>query len=213
MGEILTTGGRGYLIPIALFALVLYAARGMFSLHGRRSQQRKEFLELWNESRIQDDLWLEVSIRHLFGTFLPAPIIRLALQQPDRGQALLEISELWPMFQLNRESSTVRWLRRRHLTLKRRKLARRLFLIAYFVCALAAVGAAQIAFKAGPASFSGWLYGVGAVVSGLAAFACLSREDSMKTAARVGEEWLVRINSANGPQHLNESGILGDVKY
>lgn len=194
MSEILAAGGREYLIPAVLFLVILYAARGLFGLHGRRSQQRKEFLELWMTSRIQDDLWLEVAIRHLFGTFLPAPIIRLALRQADQGQALLELCELWPLLHFDRDSKQVRWLHDRHRALKQRKLARAWFSVAYFLCASLAVFAAKTALTYGPTVFAGWLYGVGAVVSGLVAFVCLAREDTMKTAVRVGSQWVGRIN-------------------
>lgn len=199
MSEILAAGGRGYLMPTILFVVILYAARGLYGLHGRRSQQRKEFLELWTASRTQDDLWLVVAVRHLFGTFLPAPIIRLALRQADQGQALLELCELWSLFQFNRDSQQVRWLRWQHRTLKQRKLARAWFSVAYFLCALLAVVAVNLAAAYGPTVFGGWLYGIGAVVSGLVAFVCLTREDTMKIALRVGSEWVDRINNASQP--------------
>jgi hypothetical protein len=195
MGEILATGGKEFLLPVSLFFLTLYAARGLFGIHGRRSQNRKEFLELWSEARAQSDLWLEVSVRHLFGTFLPAHIIRLALKQPDRGQALAELSELWPLLHLDRDTLQVRWLYRRHCAPKRRRFVRALVSIAYFACAGASIFGARLAFHYGSDSFSGWLYGVGAIVSGITAYICLAREDAMKTAVRVGEEWLTRINT------------------
>lgn len=196
MGDILSIGGKNYLMPVVLFVVVLYAVRGMFSLHGRRSQQRKEFLEMWSVTRAQDDLWLEISVRHLFGTLLPAPIIRLALEQPDRGQALLELSELWPFVQFIRESRTVTWQYKRHSTPRRRNLLRILTLTAYFGCALAAVFGANFAFKSGPSAFLSWLYGCGAAISALAAFICLSRDDSLRIAASSGDEWLSRINTS-----------------
>lgn len=87
--ELIEAGGSGYIIPAVLSVLVLYAVRGAFGLQGRRSQHRKEFLEMWDSSRTQDDLWLEVAVRHLFGTYLPARVIRLALAQPDTSQGLL----------------------------------------------------------------------------------------------------------------------------
>jgi hypothetical protein len=92
--EIIAAGGSNLLIPAVLFVLMLYVTRGLSGLHGRRSQNRKEFLELWDSTRSQDDLWLEVVVRHLFGSYLPARIIRLALAQPDKAQSLLDLGEL-----------------------------------------------------------------------------------------------------------------------
>ncbi|EGD18123.1 hypothetical protein XGA_3286, partial [Xanthomonas hortorum ATCC 19865] len=41
--DMIAAGGPGLLIPIVLFALIIYATRGLFDLHGRRSQHRREF--------------------------------------------------------------------------------------------------------------------------------------------------------------------------
>lgn len=194
--EIIAAGGSGYLIPVVLFVLVLYATRGLFGLHGRSSQYRKEFLELWDGARSQDDLWLEVAIRHLFGTYLPARVIRLALAQPDRSQALLHLSELWPLFRFNPDSQTVSWLHSRHQSLGKRKAGRAVLLTGYFACAVIAALSALVASRYGPSTFSGWIYGVLAVISGFLAVICLMREDTIKVAATVGEDWLIRINRA-----------------
>lgn len=194
MKELIEAGGSGFLIPAVLFGLVLYSIRGLFGLHGRRSQHRKEFLELWDASRSQDDLWLEVAVRHLFGTYLPARVIRLALAQPDKSQALLDLSELWPLFRFDPDSQTVSWLHSRHDTTAKRKNGRILLLIGYFFCAILAALSALVAFRSGPATFSGWTYGVFAVIVGFSSFVCLMREDTIKIAATVGDYWLIRVN-------------------
>lgn len=194
MGEILAAGGPGYVIPAVNFVFLLYLSRGIFSLHGRRSRHRKEFLELWNDDRHQDDLWLEVAIRHLFGSYLPAPLIRLAMRQPGKSQALLDLSELWPLLHFDPDSQTVRWLHNRHQTLWERQAGRVMLLAAYVVCAIVALLAALIASKSGPSTFVGWLYGVCAALTGFVAFICLMREETIRVAATVGEDWVNRIN-------------------
>jgi hypothetical protein len=67
--DILEVGGAGYLVPALLLLCSLYVTRGLWGLHGRRSQHRREFLELWDSAQSKDDLWLEVAVRHLFGTY------------------------------------------------------------------------------------------------------------------------------------------------
>lgn len=198
MTEILAAGGTSYLIPAVLFVLVLYVARGLFGLHGRRSQSRKEFLELWESARSQDDLWLEISVRHLFGAYLPTHVIRIALQQPDKAQSLLDLAEVWSLFQFDPETRTVNWKNKRHLTSARRRGGQIALLSAYFACALFAVLSAVIAANSGPSSLLGWVYGFCATVLGALAIICLLREDTIKTAASVGQGWVDRINqSAN----------------
>lgn len=197
MKEILTIGGAGYLIPAVLFVLVLYVTRGLFGLHGRRSQHRKEFLELWDSTRSQDDLWLEVAVRHLCGAYLPAHVIRLALAQPDKSQSLFDLAELWPLFRFNAESQTVNWQNQRHSSLAKRRAGRATLLAGYFACALIAVLAALVASKSGAGTFVGWAYSAFAVVSGFVAFICLMREDTIKIAASVGDDWVARINQSS----------------
>ncbi|GAB3359147.1 hypothetical protein [Lysobacter tyrosinilyticus] len=194
MEKVLAIGGSGYLIPAVLFILVLYVIRGLFGLHGRRSQHRKEFLELWDATRSQDDLWLEVAVRHLCGAYLPARVIRLALAQPDRSQSLFDLAELWPLFRFDADSQTVSWQHQRHNTLAKRRMGRAVLLAGYFACALIAVLAALVASKSGDSTFAGWVYGVCAVVTGFVAIICLMREDTIKTAASIGDEWQSRIN-------------------
>lgn len=202
MKELIEVGGSAFLIPAVLFGLVLYAIRGVFGLHGRRSQHRKEFLELWDASRSKDDLWLEVAVRHLFGTYLPARVIRLAMAQPDKSQALLDLCELWPLFRFDPDSQTVRWLHSRHETRAKRKFGRVLLLTGYFFLFILAALSAFAMFRFGPNTLSGWSYGIFAVAVGFCSVMCLMRADTIEIAATVGDDWLIRINcraNSKGP--------------
>ena len=79
-----------------------------------------------------------------------------------------------------------------------------MLLTGYFGCALIEVLSALVAARSGPATFSGWAYGVCAVVSGSLAFMCLAREDTIKVAATVGDDWLARINRSAGKPASNK---------
>lgn len=205
MKEILEAGGASFLLPAVLFVLVLYAIKGIYGLHGRRSQHRREFLELWDKARSADDLWLEVSVRHLFGTYLPARIIRLALNQPDRSQSLADLSELWELLAFDPGDQTVRWRSTLPSKVAKSKWGRGACFAAYFVCALAAAYAGWLASRYGHTSFLGWAYGVCAVVVGFVAFICLSHEDTVKTATQAGDRWVALINrSATQPKQDND---------
>lgn len=212
MKELIEIGGAGFLIPAVFSVLVLYAARGLFGWYGHRSQHRKEFLELWEQARHQDDLWLEVAVRHWLGTYLPAHVIRLAMSQPDKSQSLIELSELWPLFRYDRDARSVGWLHKRHQTPAKFKSGRGVLLTGYFVCALLAVISGVTASRFGPQVLSGWAYGFLAVILGFLAFACLMREDTMKIGAMVGEEWLGRINRS-ASQAAGQSQVeRGDIR-
>lgn len=194
--DIVDAGGSGLLVPAVLFVLMLYGARALFSLHGRRGQHRKEFLELWDSNRLKDDLWLEVSIRHLFGTYLPAHVIRLALSRPDRAQSLLDLAELWPLFRFDADALAVSWRRTLGRTAKGMKVERLFWLTAYIALACVAVLSALVAARSEPASFSTWTFGFFTVAMAGVALHCLDKEESVRVAASSGSAWLGRINSA-----------------
>ncbi len=202
MRELLEAGGTGYLIPAVLFGLVLYVSRGLFGWHGRRSQHRKEFLELWDQTRSQDDLWLEAMIRHWLGTYLPAHVIRLAMVQPDKTQSLIDISELWPLLRYDRDTRTVAWLHRRHLTVDKRNVGRVALLTGYFASAGSSLLGAAVAANYGPGTLSGWIYGGFSVVMLFLAMVCILREDTLKVAAVAGDEWINRINRSAAPLEI-----------
>lgn len=192
--DIVDAGGPGLLVPAVLFLLILYVTRGIFGLHGRKGQHRKEFLELWDPAKATDDLWLEVAVRHQFGTYLPAPVIRIALQHPASGQSLIDLSELWPLLHYDPSTQTVRWRKARYSQLHRSKLARLWPFVAYFVLAVLACLSAFVAYGADQSLFVRWTYSVLAIILAGAAFVQLGRDDAVKIAAESGSEWIRRIN-------------------
>lgn len=199
MREILEIGGSGFLIPAVIFLLVLYAAKGVYGLMGHRSRHRKEFLDLWDPVRAQDDLWLEVVVRHHFGTTLPAGVIRMALAQPDKSLALFEICELWPLFRYDRNTQTVSWLKPRHSSAKARRIERVVMRIGYFTLATAALGYTLAVPKNGPFAVNGWLYAFGALAFSGWALVAIYRQEQMAVAIEIGGEWIQRINQHRQP--------------
>ncbi|WP_101927267.1 MULTISPECIES: hypothetical protein [Luteimonas] len=203
--DVIAAGGAGFLIPVVLFALLLYAVRGLFGLHGRRSQHRREFLEHWDTKRVDDDLWLEVTIRHLYGTHLPAHIIRSALAHPHTSQALLDLSELWDFFDYDPQTRAVAWKHRRHHNAKTRSLLRHWPTLRYFLLAGVGAFAAYLATRVG--GFNQWAFAILAMVMIAAAFLSLWHGEALRVAATVGESWIKRIN-AESAQHQAVDGAI-----
>jgi hypothetical protein len=187
MKELLAAGGSAFLIPAVLFGLILYATRGLFGLHGRRSQQRKEFLELWTGAQDKDDLWLEVAIRHLFGTYMPAHVIRLALAQSDKNQALRDLSELWPLLRFDETTNTANWRNRTNRSRSYRKFKRYALLSGYFLLLLAAATMALIASYLPVGSLASWAYWINAILLLVVAFICLEKAETAAVAERAGD--------------------------
>lgn len=199
MKELVEAGGAGFLIPAVLFAVVLYAARGLFGFYDQKSKIRREFLELWDQSRSQDDLWLEVAVRHWMGVYLPAHVIRLAFEQPDKSQALIELSELWIFFRYDRSSRTVEWANRRFRSVERSRIGRFFWVLVYFVSMCAGLFLAAAAYQIENVTGRTWIYSIGAAVFLFGAFASLMRDDTAKYIFADGEEWIRRINDSVAP--------------
>ncbi|MCC4605436.1 hypothetical protein HG421_01115 [Xanthomonas campestris pv. badrii] len=201
--DMIAAGGPGLLIPIVLFALIIYATRGLFDLHGRRSQHRREFLEHWDPKRADDDLWLEVTVRHLYGQPLPAHVIRTALSHPHCSQALMDLSEIWEFYQYDSDTQTVSWAHTRHKHAYRRWLNHRWSLARYFLLACLAMVATYVATLVN--GLSQWIYATAAALCGIGAFISLWRCDAEKKAADAGEIWIKRINdSLRSPHATND---------
>jgi hypothetical protein len=194
LDKIIELGGKGLLIPAVLSVLVLYAIRGLFGWSGRRSQHRKEFLELWDNVRSQDDFWLEVIVRHLVGTYLPAHIIRLALAQPNKTQALFELSELWPLVRYDPDTKKAEWLHPRYRMLAKQTVRRWVPVAIYFMSAMTFIFALRAAIVFGSETFMGWVFGVCAVIFGFGAIVAVQRQDTINIVASVGDDWIGRIN-------------------
>ena len=194
--EIIKTGGGSFLIFAVRFLIGLYAVRGVFGQHGRRGQHRKEFLEMWADGRTRDALWMQTAVRHVFGAWLPTPVIRLALARPDSGQSLVDLSELWSLLEFDSGSQQVRWRRAWHATRARRQAVRVAMQALYFVCAFAAVGGAYVSAYHGTGTVTGWIYGFFAAVMIGMAFLCLASDDTFAASVRAGDAWVNRINRA-----------------
>lgn len=87
-------------------------------MHGSFSQKRKDFLDSWRPERVNDNLWLEMTIRQAFGTFMPSEVIRPLLSKPDCAKALLDIASSWRFIKY--ENGELFWAGRVMKTARRR---------------------------------------------------------------------------------------------
>lgn len=178
------------LIPVLCALAGAVLVKGLFNLHRSKSADRRDFLDLLMRSQDRDDLWLEVSIRHLFGTYLPASIIRSLLQSPQAARALLEVSEFWDLLEINDETLDLRWKKKSHATANARRYLRYASNVLYFVSMglgllciyVAVVIDAKMTFV-----LSLWVYGFILVIIGMR---CLHYADKLTTASKGAPRWL-----------------------
>lgn len=178
------------LIPI-LFAIVGGAViKAICSVHRTKSADRRDFLELWTKEQDRDDFWLEVAVRHLFGTYLPASLIRSLMRSPQAARAILEVSEFWDLIEIDDETLQLHWRKSTHAEARTRK--QRIFglNVLYFISmggGLLSGYLAVVGHLSSRMSFNFYIYA--AFLIG-AAFYCLSRVDLLRTAHTGGPRWL-----------------------
>ncbi|GLQ50935.1 hypothetical protein ACFFJT_07010 [Dyella flava] len=129
---LLRTGGALAYLVLALFALPVLA-RGMFALKRSRSQERKEFLELWKDGDKADDFWLELMIRHCFGEALPAVLVRRVMCFPAAPSKLASLARSWSLLTYDTEMGRLEWRSRWREVWRWRGVELRVFEALYMV--------------------------------------------------------------------------------
>jgi hypothetical protein len=106
--SLLSAGGVLAYLIVGLSLVPLFV-KGIFALKISRSQQRKEFLELWKDGDKNDDFWLELMISHCFGAALPAALVRRVMRLPASPAMLSEIASSWSWFVYDSNSGRLDW--------------------------------------------------------------------------------------------------------
>ncbi|MFD0738511.1 hypothetical protein ACFQZQ_04320 [Lysobacter koreensis] len=188
---LLDATGGWMLIPIVVAVAGTAVAKGLFGVYRSKSQDRKDFLDLWERRESPDDLWLEVAVRHQFGAYLPAPLIRSLQRSSQAGRALLEVSECWDMLDMDDETGEVHWRAKRYANPRHRWWMQKVFTAGYYVLMFAAGILAIVLIKStGRTDFSYAILWAYPLFLGGAAFCCLSRSERLETASKAVPRWL-----------------------
>ncbi len=188
--KLLEVSNGKLLIPVLCALAGAVLVKGIFNLHRSKSADRRDFLDLWMRNEERDDIWLEVSVRHLFGAYLPASIIRSLMQGPQAARALLEVSEFWDLLEMNDETLELDWKKKSHATPDGRRNWRYALNTLYFVAmgsALVSIYIAIIGDAKTTLVLSWWIYGL--FFAGFA-IRCVDLADKLKTATAGAPRWL-----------------------
>jgi hypothetical protein len=177
-------------VPFAIVAFASLAAKAIFGLQRSRSADRKDFLELLKRQGDHDDFYLCIAVRHLFGTYLPAALIRELMRAAQPGRALCEIANAWDLVDQDDLTGEIVWRKKRHRSARYRRGVTRLFSMAYLAIASASLWLAYLILSdvlTGTPAVVGWIY----VCLGLIfAFWCLCRSDLTKSGSAAIERWI-----------------------
>lgn len=188
--ELLKVGGAKFFVPCVFAVVVVALAKGLFGVHQSKSASRRDFLDLWSRKDDHDELWHQAAVRHLFGEWLPMPIIRLLMKSSQSGRALAEVSSAWNLLEIDDETFVVNWKSSKHREPARRRREIRLFLVLYFLLGVSGV---LLVFHAldssqdGLAAFVRWMLAIELIMFALP---CLIRSENLKGAHEAIPRWL-----------------------
>jgi hypothetical protein len=179
-----------FVVPLIVAAMGIALTRGAFTLARSKSQDRRDFLDLFRNHAAQSDLWIAVSVRHVFGAYLPPALIRQLMSSPQPGRALLEVAAAWDFIDMDDETGELSWRRSWFHTAMTRKIVVRTLAFLYFLLGIAAL---SLAYLSVTGAFDGkqlWLAWTYTVLSAFGAFWCLSYSDTLRDADRAARRWL-----------------------
>lgn len=99
-----------YLLVVG--SLIVAISKGGFALLTARNRSRQELIELWCSGDKADDFWLEMAIRHSFGGYLPAKVIRVIIKLNYPTVKLLKVSGSWSYLEYDDASNLISWRKR-----------------------------------------------------------------------------------------------------
>ena len=186
--------GGPFVVPLALLGVVAWSVKHLFDLAASRRQHRRDFMDAWDPAKCNDDMRLEVLVRHLVGEFIPAPVIRAAIEVGYPSQTLLDLAAIWSELRFDPDTGEL-VVKSVHLASKRVRAALRLiWAIAYVACAVATWQLAKWASSLGSAEPLAWLAWFGAASLAIMALASLGKGDSVKKLAETGLPTVARLN-------------------
>lgn len=188
--ELLEASGGKLLFPLVVVVAGAALVRGAFGLFRSRSQDRRDFLDLFRDWERQSDLWLTVAVRHVFGAYLPADLIRQLMAGPQPGRALLEVGSAWDMLDMDDETGEIRWRRKLHRRAWFRRSAKWISLVLYVVFAVIAGLCALRAYAGGWSFAAPWMLWLYAGSAGVFAARCLVYNTDIAQAHTAAKRWL-----------------------
>ncbi len=181
-------GGGQWIVPLGIMAIGVVAVKGLFTFNRSRSQDRKDFLDLWAKADKADDLWVQVAVRHVFGDVLPPALIRRFLVHPQGARALGDMAYAWPLLDMDESTGELRWRRERHYSERARRWEWRAWMATYFVTASAMFGFAWFAVVYGK-TLMGLSLWVLAVETGFFAARALMKSERLGDAHTAVPRW------------------------
>ena len=203
--HILSLLGKPFVLPASFLLIGAWALNKLMALHDSKSRNRIDFLERWGSVDSMDDLRLEVTVRHLFGTYLPAEIIRTICRMPFPSQALLNLGTIWPLVEYDPIARQLKWKRQGYGQSTGRRWYRVAFICGYVVLALIGLAFLHAAIESDPSKATAWIVGIGGLVLFAIAGSCFAQFDMLRDVERSVGALVAEINTTMRTQAKRRS--------
>ena len=217
--------GSGFVIPTLLLLAATWASKFLLDLHVSSRQSRKDFLDVWRGIDLNDAVLVETAVRHLWGAYLPADVIRIVHRQPFPSRALRRLAAIWDHVDYDATALAIRLNARWKERTGRRWAAVWGYTLVYFVAGTVSLYLARQVVLKQPSDPSAWVLAALTVTSGLLAVVSLGRADGLKSLDESSLEMVAVFNrhlaaadpsrSAMDPPHaasdMHVRGSAGDA--
>lgn len=139
LDQLLALLGKPFVLPAAFLLLGAWTVNKLNVLHDSKRRNRIEFLEQWQSLDGMDDMRLEVTVRHLIGTYLPAEVVRSVGRSPFPTQTLLDLADIWSLVRFDHQTRRLDWKKNAYGEPAPRRWRRFLLFLGYVGFALVAV--------------------------------------------------------------------------
>lgn len=194
LDSLLKTLGSGFIMPAVFVILAGWAVKVLLDVSTSSRQSRKDFLDSWGKIDHADDLALEVGVRHLIGTYLPAPLLRRALGRAYPSRTFVRLSALWDLLEFDADTRRLYVAKRMCSTPRRARITQVLHLLGYAAACLVSFLFGKWAMAGAPTHLMPWLYAFLAITSLVLAVASLERANTLGLLAREGFTLLDALN-------------------
>lgn len=192
--RILALMGKPFVLPVSFLLIGAWALNKLIALHDSKRRNRIDFLERWTTIEGMDDLRLEVTVRHLFGNYLPAEVIRAIYRMPFPSQALLDLGGIWSLIKYDPVTRQLKWNRHGYTQVKGRRWYRIAFICGYVVIALIGLMFLKAAIESDPSRPAAWIVGIGGLMLFVIAGSCFAHFDMLRDVEKGAGALMSKIN-------------------
>ena len=171
--QLLNVLGKPFVLPAAFVLVGAWMINKLGALHDSRRRSRIEFLERWEAIDRMDDMRLEVTVRHLIGTYLPAEVIRTIDRTPFPTQTLFDLASIWSFVRFDPQTQQLVWKKLEYGETVARGWMQSLMMLGYFAFALVAVLSFYMAAGTDPSEPAAWISGLNTLMFLALAGSCL----------------------------------------